>query len=80
MVFKGCFVHVDKKNGVYFDRFIGFIKYNLTLHYQVKRKQALLESNLPGIALMTDKNNKFKELLCGSLIFLEVLMPSKTHR
>jgi len=54
--FEGVFVHVDKKNGVYFDPIAGLSNYCLTSHHQVKRKQALLESNLPGIVLMTDKN------------------------
>ncbi len=42
--------------------------FKLSLFYQFKRKWALLESNLPGIKLMTDKNIKYKEffreLLC----------------
>jgi hypothetical protein len=38
MVILGCFVHVDKKNGVYFSRFDELSNYGLTLDYQVKRK------------------------------------------
>ncbi len=40
----------------------------------------MLESNLLGIGLMTDKNVKRKGFIDESLLtFLEVLMPSKTH-
>ncbi len=51
----------------------------LSLFYQAKRKQALLESNLSGIYLMFDKNVNQRELLQFLLIFLENLMPLKTH-
>jgi hypothetical protein len=36
------------------------------LYYQVKQKQALLESNLPGIYLMVDKNVSLKGYRSGN--------------
>ena len=55
-------------------------KNNLPLNHQAKQNQALLESNLPGIHLMNDKNINSMGYLPGSpLIFLEFNMPPKTH-
>jgi hypothetical protein len=43
---------------------------------QAKQKQALLESNLPGIHLMTDEKVKRKEFALGLLFtFSDVFMP-----
>lgn len=56
MVFLRRLCEVDIFNGVFLrvcelvNSIVGF------LHYQDKRKRALLGSNLPGIVLMTDEN------------------------
>ncbi len=53
---------------------------NILLNHQVKRNQALLESNLQGIHLKNDKNVKSMGYQFGSpLIFLEFNMPKKTR-
>jgi hypothetical protein len=72
---------VDKMVGVFFNK-ITINNFNvLLLPNQVKRKQALLGSNLSGISLMTDKNVNKRGLFQGSfLIFLEVFMPLKIHQ
>ena len=52
----------------------------LFLLHQMKRKWALLESNPSGIHLMVDKNvNAMGYHHDDPLIFLETVMPSKTH-
>jgi len=55
MVFKTRFVQVDNFNGLFYLVFL----YQLLLYYfcyiRVKRKQALLGSNLPGTALDAGK-------------------------
>ncbi len=58
MVFFSQFFQVDICNGVFFKLFYTCVSYLQSLFCQVKRKQALLESNLPGIHLMADKNVK----------------------
>ena len=62
---------------VFIFRILIEIKNHFTLlHYQAKRKRALLESNLPGIHLMVDKNvNSMGYHYDSPLIFLETLMP-----
>jgi len=53
----------------------------LLMFYQVRWKQALLESNLSGIHLMTDEKVNRKEFYFRTpLTFSEVIMPSKTHQ
>jgi hypothetical protein len=57
------------------------VKNNIHLNHQVKRNQALLESNLQGIHLKNDKNVKSMGHQSDSpLIFLEFIMPKKTRQ
>ena len=80
MLFSFEFVQVDKKYAVFFNIICFGLLYILLLLYQVKRKQALLESNLSGIYLMTDEKVKRREFCFRTpLTFSEVFMPSKTH-
>ena len=70
-----------QNSGCIFIHFGLGVFYILYLLYQVKRKQALLESNLSGIHLMTDEKVKRKEFCFRTpLTFSEVFMPSKTHQ
>jgi len=51
------------------------------LSCQIKRKQALLESNLSGINLMADENVwKRSSVHRAPFIFSEAFMPLKTHQ
>ena len=47
---------MDKNGVVYFKPFVISFELKPIFVYQAKRKQALLESNLPGINLMADEN------------------------
>jgi len=62
---------------VFIFRFLNAFKIQFSsLPYQVKRKQALLESNLSGMRLMVNKNVNSRGYHRDSpLIFLETLMP-----
>ena len=51
---------VDKIQAVFFNDFYVVMFCILPFNHQAKRKQALLESNLPGISLMTDEKVKMK--------------------
>ena len=69
---------MDKSNGIYYDPISSTIDILLSLFYQAKRKQALLESNLSGILLMDDKYFKSMGYQCDSpLKYLESFMPLK---
>ena len=54
---------MDIFDAVYFLFFIAHSIYISSLVCRAKRKQALLESNLPGLHLITDENVKAKGLL-----------------
>lgn len=47
---------MDKNGVVNFKPFVILFDIKSTFVYQAKRKQALLESNLPGINLIADEN------------------------
>ena len=69
---------MDKSNGLYYDPISSTIDVLLSLFYQAKGKQALLESNLSGILLMDDKYFKSMGYQCDSpLKYLESFIPLK---
>ena len=56
VLFKRRLFLMDKNGVVYFKPFVISFELKPIFVYQAKRKQALLESNLPGINLMADEN------------------------
>lgn len=69
-------VQVDICGGVYFLHCEQIKEQYFIFVYQAKRKQALLESNLPGMCLKVDENVNSKGYHHDSpLIFLETTMP-----
>ena len=80
MLFGIDIFHVDKMVAVFLMQIIAVINSILSLQHQVKRTQALLGSNLPGIGLMADEKVKERgSIVYLPFLFLKPFIPLKTH-